>query len=123
MDKDALIIEIGRLIAGDAKVRALPWDRYALVAWYGDGVSTLNGFRYVGDAPGEPATPEAFELEDRIDALRDATRVEDKDPWRACVVKLDRDTGKATVDFAYEDGDSWRVTPRTAIDVARRARP
>jgi hypothetical protein len=123
MDKDALVIEIGRLIAGDAKVGARPWDRYSLVAWYGDGLSTLNGFRYVGDAPGEPATPEAFELEDRIDALRDATRVDGRDPWRACVVKLDKASGKATVEFAYEDGDSWRVTPQTAADVARRARP
>ncbi len=123
MDKDALILEIGRLIAGDPKVAAQSWDRFALVAWYGDGVSTLNGFRYVGEEPGQPATPGAPELEDRIDALRAATRVEGKDAWHACVVKLDKASGKASVDFAYEDADSWRVTPQTAADVARRARP
>lgn len=123
MDKDALILEIGRLIAGDRKVAARPWDCYALVAWYGDGVSKLNGFRYVGDQPGQPATPESFELEDRIDELREATRVGDRDRWRACVVMLDRATGKATVEFAYGDeADSWQVTPATAADVARRAR-
>lgn len=123
MDKDALVLEIGRLIAGDRKVAARPWDAYALVAWYGDGTSTLNGFRYSGDAPGEPATPEAFDLEDRIDALREATRVDGREPWRACVVRLDKASGKASVDFAYEDADAWRVTPATAADVARRARP
>lgn len=128
MDKDApilnaLVVEIGRMIAGDRKVAAQPWDKYALVAWYGEGVSTLNGFRYVGDEPGQPATPEAFELEDRIDELRAATRVEDKDPWRACVVKLDKASGKASVIFVYEDADSWRVTPQTATEVAQRARP
>jgi hypothetical protein len=128
MDKDApilnaLVVEIGRMIAGDRKVAAQPWDKYALVAWYGEGVSTLNGFRYVGDEPGQPATPEAFELEDRIDELRAATRVEDKDPWRACVVKLDKASGKASVIFVYEDADSWRVTPQTAAAVAQRARP
>ena len=123
MDKDALILEIGRLIAGDPKVAAQPWDRFALVAWYGDGVSTLNGFRYVGEEPGQPATPGSFELEDRIDGLRAATRVEGKEAWRACVVKLDKASGKASVVFAYEDADDWRVTPQTAADVARRARP
>ena len=123
MDKDALILEIGRLIAGDPKVAAQPWDRFALVAWYGDGVSTLNGFRYVGEEPGQPATPGSFELEDRIDGLRAATRVEGKEAWRACVVKLDKASGKASVVFAYEDADDLRVTPQTAADVARRARP
>jgi len=123
MDKDALVVEIGRLIAGDTKVAAQPWDKYALVAWYGDGMSTLNGFRYVGDEPGQPATPGAFELEDRIDELRAATQVDGKEPWRACVVRLDKASGKATVEFAYEDGDSWRVTPQTASEIARRARP
>src|SRR3546814_13477399 len=93
------------------------------VAWYGEVVATLNGFRYVGEEPGQPATPGAADLEDRIDALRAATRIEGKDPWRACVVKLDKASGKASVVFAYEDADSWRVTPQTAADVARRARP
>lgn len=123
MDKDALILEIGRLVAGDRKVAAQPWDRYALVAWYGDGTSTLNGFRYVGEQPGQPATPASFELEDLLDALREATRVDGKAPWRACVVRLDKASGKATVDFAYEDADDWRVTPANAAEVARRARP
>ena len=123
MDKDALIVEIGRLIASDRKVAAQPWDKYALVAWYGDGISTLNGFRYVGEQPGQPATPASFEIEDRLDQLRDATRVDGKEAWRACVVKLDRDSGKASVDFAYEDADLWQVTPATAARIAQRARP
>src|SRR3546814_7988515 len=79
MDKDApilnaLVVEAARVIVGDPKVAAQTWDKYALVAWYGEGVSTLNGFRYVGEEPGQPATPGAADLEDRIDALRAATR-------------------------------------------------
>lgn len=128
MDKDAptlnaMVVEVARAVVGDAKVAAQPWDKYALVAWYGDGISTINGFRYVGEEPGQPATPGTPGLEDRIDALRAATRIEGKDPWRACVVKLDKASGKASVVFAYDDADSWRVTPQTAADVARRARP
>ncbi|MGV8931163.1 MAG: hypothetical protein ACOH1R_03495 [Luteimonas sp.] len=124
MNKDALILEIGRLLASDRKVAAQPWDQYALVAWQGDGTTTLNGFRYVGEQAGQPATPESFVLEDRLDDLRVATRVDGKDDWRACVIKLDKHSGKAVVDFFYgDDADHWRVTPATAADIAQRARP
>lgn len=123
MDKDALIVEIGRLLATDAKVSSGSWDRYALVAWHGDGVATLNGFRYVADAAGEPATPSNPEIETRLAALRDATTVDGQAPWRACVVRLVRDSGRATVDFVYDDADRWKVTPSTAADIAARARP
>jgi len=123
MDKDALIVEIGHLIVADHKVSARPWDTFALVGWYGDGVSKLNGFRYVGSAPGEPATPASPAVQARLDDLRDATRVDGKAPWRACIVRLDRGTGKATVEFAYDDADRWEVTPATAARVAQNARP
>src|SRR3546814_3517726 len=44
MDKDApilnaLVVEAARVIVGDPKVAAQPWDKYAMVAWYGEGVS------------------------------------------------------------------------------------
>ena len=122
-DRDALVVDIGRMLATDAAVNARPWDAYALVAWYGDGVAKVNGFRYAGAAPGEPATPEADGIEDALQALRDATRAPGQAPWRAAVVRLDRGTGKATVEFAYEDADRWEVTPATVADIARRARP
>src|SRR3546814_5242229 len=111
MDKDApilnaLVVEAARVIVGDPKVAAQPWDKYALVAWYGEGVSTLNGFRYVGEEPGQPATPGAADLEDGIDALRAATRIEAKAPCRPCVVQLDTASGKPSVVFAYVDASS-----------------
>ncbi len=123
MTQDELIVEIGRLIAADRKASAQPWDGYALIAYYDGSMSKLNGFRYRGAAPGEPATPEAFELEDRLDELRQATRVDGKEPWRACVFRIDRGTGKATADFVYDDAERWNVTPATAAEIAERARP
>ena len=110
---------LAMLAAGPAAAHVL----IETVEPHGDGTSTLNGFRYVGEQPGQPATPASFELEDLLDALREATRVDGKAPWRACVVKLDKASGKATVDFAYEDADDWRVTPANAAEIARRARP
>lgn len=123
MERDALIVEIGRLIAGDRKLSALPWDRYALVAYYDGDVSKLNGFRYQGDAAGEPATPESTDIDDRLDDLREATRVEGREPWQACVFRIERESAKATVDFEYEHPEKWRVTPATVAEVAARARP
>ncbi len=123
MTKDELIVEIGRLIVADGKATAQPWDRYALIAYYDGSVSRLNGFGYSGDARGRPATPETFDLEDRLDELRVATQTEGKAPWRVCVFRLNRDTGKATVDFEYDDPERWRVTPATASEIAERARP
>ncbi|MFZ5662502.1 MAG: hypothetical protein ACOY9B_07320 [Pseudomonadota bacterium] len=119
---DLILASIAERLATDPKVNAAPWDQYALVAWYGDGVSKLNGFRYRGDAPGEPATPASFEIEDLLDDLRAATQVEGKRPWRACVVRLDRADGKVTVDFEYERPEVWEVTPATVRRVAERAR-
>ncbi|MCL1635517.1 hypothetical protein M2650_12880 [Luteimonas sp. SX5] len=123
MTQDELIVEIGRLIVADGKATAQPWDRYALIAYYDGSVSKLNGFGYMGDGRGRPATPETFDLEDRLDELREATRVEGKAPWLVCVFRLNRQTGKATVDFEYEHPERWHVTPATASEIAERARP
>lgn len=123
MTKDELIVEIGRLIVADGKATAQPWDRYALIAYYDGSVSKLNGFGYSGDRRGRPATPETFDLEDRLDELREATRVDCQAPWQVCVFRLNRETGKATADFVYEDPERWHVTPATASEIAERARP
>lgn len=123
MDKNALIVEIGKLIVADVKVSSAHWDGFALVAWYGDGVSKLNGFRYADERPGQPATPASPEIQQRLDELRDVTTVDGEASWNACVIRLRHDTGKAIVEFAYDDADAWHVTPSTATDIAARAKP
>lgn len=70
-----------------------------------------------------PATPASFEIEDLLDGLRQATQVEGKAPWRACIVKLDRVSAKVTVDFEYDHPEQWGVTPATAARIAEPARP
>ena len=123
MDKDQLVAEIARLIVDDRKVAAHPWEKYALIAFHGDGVSKLNGFRYVGEGAGEPATPAAFEIEDRLEELREVTRVDGKPAWNACIFRLNRASNHVSADFAYDDAVEWEVTPATATAIAARARP
>ena len=123
MDSNDLIMQIGRKIVSDPKVDAEPWDGYALIASYGDDRRVLSGFRYRDGQPPEAATPESRELGDDFDALREATRVDGKDPWGACVIRIVSATGKITADFAYEAADQWDIGPATLAEVAERARP
>ena len=124
MDKNALILEIGRLIATDRKVDAAPWDGYALIVVYADSSRRLAGFRYRDGAPPEAATPDATaRLGEQLDALRAATRVPGNAPWTACVVKIRRDTGRIALDFDYDAPTQWDIDPDTLDTVAERARP
>lgn len=123
MDNNALIMAVGQAIVSDPTVDAEPWDGYALIASYTGAGRTLSGFRYRDGQPPRPATPRSTELDERIDALREGTRVEGKQPWGACVIRILSATGRITADFAYEAADQWEITPDTLADVAERARP
>ena len=123
MDSNDLIMQIGRKIVRDPKVDAEPWDGYALIASYSDGRRLLSGFRYRDGQPPEAATPGSRELGEDFDALREATRVGDKEPWGACVIRIVSATGKITADFAYEAADQWDIGPATLAEVSERARP
>jgi len=123
MDSNDLIMQIGRRIVSDPKVDAQPWDGYALIAAYSDDRRVLSGFRYRDGQPPEAATPESKELGTDFDALREATRVDDKEPWGACVIRIVAATGKITADFAYEAAGQWDIGPATLAGVSERARP
>ena len=120
---NALIMQIGQEIVSDPAVDAEPWDGYALIASYTGPGLRISGFRYRDGQPPQAATPQSRELGDHIEALRDATRVDGKDPWRACVIRINSATGKIGVDFAYEGADQWDITPASLAEVAERARP
>ncbi|MEN1925486.1 hypothetical protein [Luteimonas qiangzhengi] len=120
---NALINRIGQAIVTDPTVDAEPWDGYALIASYTGLGLKISGFRYRDGQPPEAATPQSRDLGGHIEALREATRVEDKDPWGACVIRINSATGKIGVDFAYEAADQWDITPATLAEVSERARP
>lgn len=126
MDKNALINQVGMLIVTDPAVDAKHWDGYALIVRYNEGniARRISGFRYLDDGSFEAATPQNEEaLTAALDALREATRVEDKAPWDACVVRIRRDTRKVHVDFEYDFPARWDITPQTLNDVVENARP
>jgi hypothetical protein len=121
MDKDALIHELGAALVGDPKVAGQPWKRYALVARLDAQQSKLNGFAYDALGSYQPATPKGFEVHNKLAALREAMRNDGKAPWGACMVRIDRDTQKITVEFEYDHPERWDVTPKTVAEIAARA--
>ena len=125
LDRNELIARIGRLLVADAAVSDGAWAGYALIVRYGDGAIArrMTGFRYDAHGAHEAATPGADALGPAFDALRDATRVRDKEPWGACVLRVWRDSGRITVEFEYDDPGCWDSRPATLDDVAARARP
>lgn len=125
MDKNALINQVGLMIVTDPAVDAEYWDGYALIVRYGDGpvARKLYGFRYLDDGSFEAATPRSEKLGEALDALREATRVEGKAPWDACVFQIRRDTRRIHAEFEYEHPEQWDVTPQTLASVVERARP
>lgn len=124
-DRDALLLRIGRLIARDAALADASWDGFSLIVRYDDaGIDRrISGFRYVDGAGFEAATPRDPALGVALDALRDATRIEGKAPWAACVVQLRRTSGTLHANFEYDAPARWDITPATLQAVAERARP
>lgn len=107
-------------IVGDPQLSALPCDRYALIARIEPGQSRVNGLAYDAQGDYRPATPKGLNIHDRLAALRDATRMTDQRPWRACIVRIDRASGKVTVIFEHDCPERWDVTPQTVAEVAPR---
>ena len=123
-DRDALVHAVGQAIVADPAVSDGAFDGYALVVAYDGDTRRLSGFRYTDGAEPVAATPRSPALESALDALRDATRVDDRAPWDACVVRIERPSNRITIEFAYgDDAARWAITPAQLAEVAERARP
>lgn len=125
LDRNELIARIGKLLVADPAVSDGEWQGYALIVRYGDGplARRMAGFRYAADGAHQAATPDDAALGPAFDALRDATRLPDKEPWGACVLRLWRDSGRLAAEFEYDTPAQWDITPATLADIAERARP
>ncbi|TWT22401.1 hypothetical protein FQY83_05060 [Luteimonas marina] len=125
-DKDALVRGIGELLLRDIATAGHDLDGYALIASYDDdGTRRISGFGYRDGEPPRAATPqtEVDAIGARLDELREATRVDGREPWTVCVIQLLRAGGRLHAEFVYEDAERWAITPETLAEVAERARP
>lgn len=112
MDRDALVLELGRLLVADDEVTNGPgWAHVVLVATVDEASTRMNGFSYGPDGPPEPAAPRDTRTLDVVRDLRAAMAAHDGGPpWVSCLVRVEHATGRLTVDVEYDDPQRWRIT-------------
>jgi hypothetical protein len=122
--KDDLIHRLGALLVGDDEVAAEGWQHLALVGVVDTEQSRMTGFSYDGRGEHEPAAPRNFETLEVLRQLRSAMADSDgKSPWKSCLVRIARDSGKIAVDFEYDDAARWAITRANAAQRAVELKP
>jgi hypothetical protein len=120
MNHDELIHTLGAQVVADADIACEGWAHLVLTGRVASGTSDMTGFCYTADGTSTPVAPGNFDVFDTLEQLRDAMAEADgKAPWSACLLRIDRTTGKISVDFEYRDATRWAITP---ANVAARAR-
>lgn len=108
--KDELIHALGALLVADPEVATANWQHLALVGVVDAEQARMNGFCYDAAGDDEPAAPRNFETLAAMRKLRDAMAQSDgKTPWKSCLVRITRSSGKISVDFEYADAGRWAI--------------
>jgi len=109
--KDELIHELGALLVADDEVAATGWQHLALVGVVDAEQARMNGFCYDAAGADEPAAPRNFETLAVLRRLRDEmAKADGKAPWKSCLLRIARSTGKISVDFEYDNAARWAIT-------------
>ena len=104
------------------------WDAYVTVVELTDDTVAASAFRYTADRPPIPSPAPrdlgAFtRLRDAMHAMHAMQSDASHHPWTVCIVHIDRDTARSTVDFVYpEEAERWRVDPSTYGRIAEALR-
>lgn len=114
---------VGSLLEEQALVEDPEWDSFALVAAVGPDGARLTAYRYRDDEPGQP-TPIDATSPGMFRDLQQATLGPNDEPWRVCIVKIERDTARGSVNFVYgEDAEIWRINPANPQLLPENLRP
>jgi hypothetical protein len=122
--KNELIHELGAKIIKDLGSRKPGWAHLVLVGKIEDDNPEMTGFAYLRDGDYEPVAPKDFSILDELVELRDAmTSADKKAPWRACLIRLDRNTAEIAIDFEYQDTGRWSIDFRNSKTRAQELKP
>ena len=123
LEADRLIHEIGAAIVQSPRIAALDWQHLVFAANVERGHSTISGFAYDQSGKSRPTSPGSTEALNKIAALREAMRTDGREPWAACLIRIERDTGKVAMDFEYDNPSRWAITPANVRQMALALRP
>ena len=124
MDQSEIVSSIvGSLLEEPALVDDPEWDSFALVASVQPDVAEMSAYRYTGSGPGQPTPVWNTSLRLFRD-LQGATLGPDDQAWEVCILKIERDTARGSVNFVYgEEAAIWRINPANPRQLAESLRP
>ncbi len=121
--EEALNTIVHSLLEEQALVGDPDWDSFAVIVSITPAVSEMTAYRYAGEGPGKPTPVRATGFQ-RFRDLQAATTGPDGATWEVCIIKVERDTKRGSVNFVYSpEAELWRVTPESAQRIAENARP
>ena len=123
MNRDDLVQEIGALLIRDPQISAQPWEHLVLVAHVTRTSTKVSGFAYTASGEPIPTGPRNLDVLDKLEELRTAMCDPGQQPWKACLVRINRSTSKIVIDFEYDHPDKWVITPATIERMAEVLRP
>lgn len=123
MDKDDLVSEIGNMLLEDAQIAAQAWRYLVMVAQITPASTEVEGFAYPESGDFVPTSPHNFQILKKFEELRTAMHDPSKEPWKACLVTIDRISSDMTIKFEYDHPDKWLITPDTIERIAEALRP
>jgi hypothetical protein len=99
------------------------WTSLVVVANITPESGELSAFRYTPVSVRMMQITELSMIDD-FGELQEATTAPDGVTWQVCVLKVDRDTARAVVDYVYPaDADAYDVTPENFAEIGERLRP
>lgn len=108
MDKDALIVEIGKKLSRSVGAQHKDWVHLALVTHVDASSASTTGFAYDKNGKHKPFVPRDFDIGDDLEKLQEVMAMASNgERWCACLMRLDRSTGEIDFDFEYENADRW----------------
>lgn len=120
---DALVREVGALIAADSELGGGDWAGLSVVVIAQGGSTSISGYAYPESGAAKAVSPRGFTLHKRFRTLRDEmTKASGKD-WATCLVQIRRPQMSVTIQFDYDDAMRWKVTPANLATMVERLRP
>jgi len=117
---DVLIQKLGSEIVKGSDFQARPWTDIAVVVNL-DNRRNLFGYVFWKPDEWEAAGPDDFTALRLAVELQDAMRLPGQEPWKKCLIRINRATGKIDLKFDYV-GDQWAPNMADPAGFARSLR-
>jgi hypothetical protein len=121
-DVARLIDKVGHGILGSEAFADDGWMAISLVTRI-EGAIFNHGFKYYPDGRVIPASEITFETTMLFVELVDTMEQLEGRRWKVCLVQIVRPDMKIHIEYEYDDGDRWSVTPANLETMREELRP